>query len=194
MTNENEHHSYDQLIDPSRVLEVPMKSWEASDENHAVLFTRGLGPCIGITIYDTAKKRGFMGHIANPNSPEEFAVLEEMFAAVRSTGSDVKRLKVWVRGGQSDEGMRKAAIEGTGIDIPQIGKDEIERRLKELMGDTIEKADIQYDTAPMFGNTSTMQRLDTETGEFVSRAYSIGEYQRALGELSMYGIEQERNG
>lgn len=183
MTNEKLSPSHNQLIDSDRVTEVAMKGWEASDESHTVLFTHGLGPCIGITIFDPATKRGFMGHIANPAL--EAATLDDMFAAVRSNVQDPSILRVWIRGGQTDEAMAKSAQEGMGIDFPQMGRDIIEERIKDLMGSAAEKADIQYDPAPMFGNSATMQRLDTETGEFVSRAYSTGEYQMTLGMLAM---------
>lgn len=133
-----------------------------------------------------------MGHFANPAL--ESGALDDMFAAVHSNVDDPQRLKIWVRGGQVDEAMTKMAQEGMGIDFPQMGKDIIEARLNELLGGQATDVDIQYDSSPMSSDDAMMQRLDAEKGEFVSRAYSVGEYQIALGELSMHGIAQEGNG
>lgn len=191
MSNENTPQTHNQLIDPLRVTEIPMKAWGASDGTHTVLFTHGLGPCIGLTVYDPVTKKGFMGHIANPAL--EQGTLDEMFAAIRSTTEDTARLQIWVRGGQSDLNMTENAAKGKGLDFPQMGKDTINEYLENLVGQDKTGVDIQYDTEPMLGDTATMQRLDTESGEFVSKAYGYGEYRTALGLLSLQGISREHD-
>lgn len=46
-----------QLIPSNKVREIPMKGWGSTDAAHSVLFTHGLGPCIGVTIFDPASKK-----------------------------------------------------------------------------------------------------------------------------------------
>lgn len=196
MTNETVFQNHDQLIDPTRVLEVPMNAWKTSDESHTVLFSHGFGPCIGITVFDPLSKKGFMGHIANPVT--ERGRIDEMFAAVRNNVNDLSQLKIWVRGGQAgDEPELDVSSPDYYIELGksngnlQNRMDTVTECIATLVGHDQSSVDIQYDPEPISSGSRTMQRLDTETGEFVSHAYSTGEYQMALGELSLYGINQE---
>lgn len=195
MSRENTLPSPDHFIAPNRVLEVPMKSWAASDESHTVLFTHGLGPCIGLTVYDPATKKGFMGHIADPVLQQ--GMIEEMFDALKQDVSDPSKLKIWVRGGQKGAESEDEILEtdpnyyfrlGQSNSSLEARKKTVEECIQALVGDAGPNVDIHYDESLMVDGTSTMQRLDTTTGEFVSHAYSAEEYQIALGSLSLSEI------
>lgn len=191
MTNENTRQTHNQLIDSLHAVEVPQNQWAQSDDNKGVLFTHGLGPCIGVTMYDPVTKKGFMAHAVQIVNPEiGKGVLSEMVSAVRTVVDDTTRLKIWVRGGQTDAAIVDRAARRDGIDFSQMGKDFLDQYIEDLVGSDKSRVDIQYDPEPMWGDSATMQRLDTTTGEFTSHAYSVSQYQSALSKLSLSNIVQ----
>jgi chemotaxis receptor (MCP) glutamine deamidase CheD len=60
------------------------------------LITSGIGPCIGLAVYEPETKRGYLGHADMYSSSNVFG---EMLKNIIEGGSDVNKLRCWLRGG-----------------------------------------------------------------------------------------------
>lgn len=89
-------------------IEVGMAEMKISSSPH-ILVTRGLGSCLGITVYDVQKRIGGLAHAMLPcfemakikTNPHKFvdSVVPLMFEELKKHGCKVSDLKVKVFGG-----------------------------------------------------------------------------------------------
>lgn len=75
------------------MIEVEQGVWKVAKAPD-IIETTGLGPCLGIILYDKKEKQAAVGHFANPEQGE----LENFFVQVRQLFLDKKNLKVYVGG------------------------------------------------------------------------------------------------
>lgn len=163
---------------PKEVAFVEMKQWRATSDQaeQTTLATIGLGPCIGLTLYNATTKQGWMGHFANPVFEE--ASVAAMLDEAASSGSPAT-MKIWVRGGQNNPNKP----DEIGIDFSAMGKE----RITDLLSSrkfTIDAADIAYDSRS-WAEGATVQRLDVKTGEFQSVVMGAETIPRQLGALGL---------
>jgi hypothetical protein len=101
-------------------------------------------------------------------------------------------LKIWVRGGQKGTEPEISAPKTDPDYHLQLGMsngnfqnrtESVEECITVLVGEDQSRIDYLYDDMPISDSVTTMQRLDTKTGEFVSSAYSIQDYRAELGNL-----------
>jgi len=91
------------------IVEVQMADLQIYPHPPAVLVTRGLGSCLGITFYDPVKKLGAMAHAMLPdmdkakmrNNPHRFVngCINEMVAEFEKRGCPKNRIVVKLFGG-----------------------------------------------------------------------------------------------
>ncbi|MGA2751163.1 MAG: chemotaxis protein CheD [Verrucomicrobiota bacterium] len=96
---------------PEKTLVVGVAEMVASNDPGAELVTYSLGSCLGVTIYDPAKKVGGLLHLMLPDSSIDGAKamtvpfmfvdtgVPRLFQAVYSLGGDRRRLIIKVAGG-----------------------------------------------------------------------------------------------
>ena len=90
------------------IIEVGMADMKISTPPHT-LVTRGLGSCVGITLYDPHKKRGGLAHAMLPcfamakikTNPFKFvdSVIPLMFEELKKQGCKMEKLEVKLFGG-----------------------------------------------------------------------------------------------
>lgn len=75
-------------------IEVPMGRWDTA---HAqTIGTLGLGPCIGVAVYDPNSSRGYLSHAFGG----DITVVKEMLARAKGEVDEVGDLDCWVSGGK----------------------------------------------------------------------------------------------
>ena len=158
MTSPNSYPtSHEQELAP-KPIDVGMKTWEATTAESPVVQTKGLGPCIGIAVYDAVKREGRMAHIAVPMLEQQ--TIADFLGSPVESPADTQNLQVWVRGGQPnlrDEGAKMFSL---------MGRDVIANSLA-AAGISPDQMDVAWDDEPM-GSRSTRMILDAQTGQFES--------------------------
>jgi hypothetical protein len=81
---------------------VEVMDWEKAFAPQ-VIGTQGLGPCVGVAIYNAKLREGYVGHFAG--HPAEAITVEEMVNEALLETSSPTELKAWVRGGSPDPGL-----------------------------------------------------------------------------------------
>lgn len=83
------------------VIDVGMSEWAVS-ENDGIIETYGLGLCIGVAIYDSRLRVGYLAHTASYLFPPAGYTdgLSNMLEAVKDRGGQPADLKVWIGGGR----------------------------------------------------------------------------------------------
>lgn len=76
-------------------IEVEMGEW-AEARNGRVIKTGGLGPCIGVAIYDPLEKKGYIAHTMGAESETIADLSEKLAVKIKNTS----KLKVWISGGE----------------------------------------------------------------------------------------------
>lgn len=83
--------------------------WEKGSQSD-ILYTRGIGACIGVAIYDRLTKIGHMAHVFSTDSSQR-EVLEPMIESVIDLRSnEPSSLKGWVVGGSSEADMASSRL------------------------------------------------------------------------------------
>ena len=92
-------------------LESASENWDRSDievgmgeccegRGDRLIKTGGLGPCIGVAIYDPFEKKGYIAHTMGAES----ATIANLSAKLAVKIKNAAKLKVWISGGEiSDE-------------------------------------------------------------------------------------------
>lgn len=78
-------------------------------EQPDVLYTRGLGACIGVAVYDASTKIGHMAHIYSTLGAQK-TTLEPLLDSVRLGSTPDSELSAWVMGGSSEASIRGEKI------------------------------------------------------------------------------------
>jgi len=160
---------------PKKTLVVGVADMIASNDPVADLVTYSLGSCIGVTVYDPAKKVGGLFHVMLPDStidavkaqatPYMFvdAGLPRLFHAVYNLGGDRARLVIKVAGGSQFLDSQK---------VFNIGERNYQavRALLERNGLPIRAADVG-------GLACRTVRLSLATGEVTVQSPGIPVYQ-----------------
>lgn len=76
-------------------VRVEMGEW-AEARHGQFMETVGLGPCVGLALYDPVSRTGYMAHTCGP----ETRTLIDLLDAAAKDISQVSRLRVWIGGGQ----------------------------------------------------------------------------------------------
>jgi chemotaxis receptor (MCP) glutamine deamidase CheD len=130
---------------------VEQMEWEKASSPQTI-GTVGLGPCIGITLYNSQTKSGFVGHFVDPRG-ESIYVEEMVTEALAKTNPN--KITAWVRGGSIDP-------ETDDVNLCKATRNFVSTMLTQL---GITKTDIQW--------TQSSQNvvdliLDCKTGKFYS--------------------------
>ncbi|MCM8823129.1 MAG: chemotaxis protein CheD [Candidatus Omnitrophica bacterium] len=96
------------VVEEIKIIEVGMGEFKISSSPH-ILVTRGLGSCLGITLYDYTKKIGGLAHPMLPDidkaqinsNPTRFvnSVIEKMVDELKLRGCSVNSLVAKIFGG-----------------------------------------------------------------------------------------------
>lgn len=185
------HPAYEGF-DMRLVQHVDMKTWAASTDEKPFIATNGLGPCIGVALYDSGSKKGWVGHFAN--AVLETEALHAMLTDAVSTAGEAGGLHVYVRGGQDSRRLQQRAAAGDlVIDIGAANKDTVAEAL-EQHGIEPSQTDTQYDERywddpGQEGCTRIL--LDTRTGDLHEWRKETGEVIQKVGSLGIAGSAQE---
>lgn len=76
-------------------IDVEMFEWAEAGKDK-VIGTSGLGPCVGLILYDGKLKHSFVGHFTNPAMGEP----DEMLRTIKEKYPDASKLKAFLGGGQ----------------------------------------------------------------------------------------------
>ncbi|MFZ2522489.1 MAG: hypothetical protein WAX44_03210 [Minisyncoccia bacterium] len=109
--------------------------------------TTGLGPCVGVILYDPDTKRAFVGHFIDPR----IKYFEDMLTEAKKLFGDLKKVKVYVGGGAFNPD-----------DAPDFTDDKEIRRFVEdkLAENGFQDLKINYHNS----TDSTVLSIDTKTG------------------------------
>lgn len=116
-----------------------------------VVETGGLGPCVGIFIYDPVTKQAIAAHFTDPIQDEK--IFSEMLDEVDQIFPDKQRLRVYIGGGGP---LEEESLDET-KETRSFVKEEIKRRGFQKAQVKIRWTDDSLETVQM--------RLTTETGE-----------------------------
>ncbi|MGI9027888.1 MAG: hypothetical protein ACR2FM_03575 [Candidatus Saccharimonadales bacterium] len=84
-------------------VRVAAGHWEKG-QGSDVLYTREIGACIGVAIYDTAARIGHMAHVYSTEG-SQLAVIGGVVDSIRLNSTDSSSLIGWVSGGSSEAKM-----------------------------------------------------------------------------------------
>ena len=79
-------------------IEVGMGEW-AEARRGEVIKTGGLGPCVGVAIFDPNQRVGYIAHTIGP----EIDTIESLFKELVIKAKNTSKLKAWVTGGYTIE-------------------------------------------------------------------------------------------
>lgn len=133
-------------------IQLDQNEWTYADAP-LIVETTGLGPCIGIIIYDNTKKGAFVGHFTYPlYEPQEF---NEMLSAAKKRFKSISSVKVYVGGG--------SAVDPDDAQELKHDKENHAFVKKELLalGFRDDQLEITYQNS----NQSTILGINTSTGE-----------------------------
>jgi hypothetical protein len=80
---------------------VDMMDWEKASAPQ-IIGTEGLGPCVGVALFNASLQEGYVVHFAG--HPSEARTVEEMVSEALLGTSSPAELKAWVRGGSPNPG------------------------------------------------------------------------------------------
>lgn len=140
-------------------IEVEMDSWgEASTPD--VIGTDGLGPCVGVIIYDHRRKHAIVAHLMAPS----FGLPQEFVDAVQERYPDKSGLKVYLGGAEP---------------ASELGIEEIEKdRTATIEGfKRIGFKENQISKKWAAPKTMTGMAIDTKTGKVTYKSISDEEFE-----------------
>lgn len=82
-------------------IEVDWGTWEWGEDTE-ILSTEGLGPCIGVAIYDVVAKIGHLAHVF-PNQLSQNGLLRPFMNSVQHRTTGPPNLRGWIVGGATAE-------------------------------------------------------------------------------------------
>lgn len=114
-----------------------------------IIETTGLGPCVGVIVYDPESKQAMVGHFVDPTVDDFPGMLDE---AVKHF-PDKSKLKIYIGGGAPEPD-----------DAPHFTHDKEKRAFvkKQLVDHGFQNSQIT--TRYQNSNDSTILRIDTSTG------------------------------
>lgn len=151
------------IAPPRKTLVVGVADMAVSNDSSAEIVTYSLGSCLGITIYDPAKKIGGLLHLMLPDSKIDAARatsapymfvdtgVPRLFHAAYNLGADRNRLAIKVAGGAQLLDQQK---------IFNIGA-----RNFEALGKLLAQNGLKAHAADIGGLSSRTVRLDLTTGQ-----------------------------
>lgn len=151
------------IAPPRKTLVVGVADMAVSNDSSAEIVTYSLGSCLGITIYDPAKKIGGLLHLMLPDSKIDAARatsapymfvdtgVPRLFHAAYNLGADRNRLVIKVAGGAQLLDQQK---------IFNIGA-----RNFEALGKLLAQNGLKAHAADIGGLSSRTVRLDLTTGQ-----------------------------
>ncbi len=138
-----------------RLHEIPVKmfEWKIAGPD-SLLFTEGLGPCIGLALWDPETKKGLLGHWAA--AVHEEPDIREAMSSFVSPGN--LTVNAYLRGGE---------IDGDEFGEKKLIRDsrKVVLKLLSLFGIATEKIDTQWSKGP---GSSVSMWLSVDTGKFTS--------------------------
>jgi len=154
-------------------VRVGMAEYKAA-RSPAVLVSLGLGSCVGVALYESAKKIGGLAHIMLPDSglsgkkdfnPGKFAdtAIEMLIQDMASIGVDPKRLTVKIAGGAQMFQIK------SDNHIMQIG-----RRNVEAVKSKLAALNIRIISEDVEGNYGRTIEFNCETGELTIKTIGHG--------------------
>jgi len=87
-------------------VEVLPGKWEIGQASD-VLYTRGVGACLGIAVYDTANAIGHMAHVFSTDGSQR-AVLGPFIDSINLHAADPASLIGWVAGASSEANVAES--------------------------------------------------------------------------------------
>lgn len=179
-------------FDTGQVQHVDMKTWASSSGDKPYLATHGLGPCVGVAVYDPGTKRGWVGHFANPAQEQE--ELHAMFGDATASAGGAESLHVYVRGGQDSRVLKERAAAGElVIDTGLLNKETVAAVLERFHIDPA-NTDTRYDDRfwdDPGQQGCTRMLLDTNTGELHEWKKETGEIIQKVGQFGITGVINE---
>lgn len=151
------------IAPPRKTLVVGVADMAVSNDSSAEIVTYSLGSCLGITIYDPAKKIGGLLHLMLPDSKIDAAKatsapymfvdtgVPRLFHAAYNLGADRNRLAIKVAGGAQLLDQQKIFNIGT--------------RNFEALGKLLAQNGLKAHAADIGGLSSRTVRLDLTTGQ-----------------------------
>ncbi len=129
-------------LDSKESIEVAQGEYTIAkfSEDSKYMQTYGLGPCVGVTIYDKKNKVGFMAHIDTPSKAKSLLKAINKF---KTGGTDFSECETRIIGGQTGVSMETVKI------IKQI----------------IEQENLPLYEMDVFGHTVRAIQLNLENGE-----------------------------
>jgi len=135
--------------EPETIEVSESDEWKITKAPH-IIETTGLGPCIGVIIYDPQSKNAMVGHFADPR-PDN---LEGMLDEAIKTFPDTTKIKIYVGGGSPELCCD-----------PHLTND---KAIKNFVKQQLEAhgfQDSQITTHYLsLSNETTIMRIDTSTG------------------------------
>ena len=117
------------MLDWWNKMQVEMSTWEYAGAPE-ILETQGLGPCMGIAIYDPQTKSGYLAHLVSPISTTHW---QELMGDVSSSFPNLSELEVTLAGAciedETDIGNREYVFD----DLTERGF----RKIREAFNDNI---------------------------------------------------------
>ncbi|MDB5181874.1 MAG: hypothetical protein JWP13_637 [Candidatus Saccharibacteria bacterium] len=162
---------------PSQPINVGMQGWEKTTAESPIIQTHGLGPCIGIAIYNPADKVGHLAHIATPGAEQQ--TIADFLSSATDNGAAAQNLQVWVRGGQVNR--QNAGSEFIGL----FGRQSLVEGLT-AAGISAEQMNVEWDENPV-ESQGTRMKLDATTGEFQSLVAPAPHVAQAIGQEALMG-------
>ncbi|MFA5129777.1 MAG: hypothetical protein WC477_02525 [Patescibacteria group bacterium] len=151
-------------LEPEVVTVDQWEGWKKA-ASPAIIETTGLGPCIGVVIYDSDSKQAMVGHFLDPMTGD----FSDMLNVAVKTYPDKKNLKIYIGGGAPDP-----------VNAPSFAYDKEKRNfIKEQLAKHGFQ-DGQFKIHYQNSDSSTILRIDTSTGHV--------EYDEDVDE---YGIEDK---
>lgn len=157
----------------NETVRVGMAEYKAA-KSPAILVTLGLGSCVGVALYESAKKIGGLAHIMLPDSslsgkrdfnPGKFAdtAIDVLISDMVKMGADPKKIVSKIAGGAQ---MFKIKTENN---LMQIG-----RRNVEAVRNRLAQLNIRIIGEDVEGNYGRTIEFDCETGRLTIKTIGYG--------------------
>jgi hypothetical protein len=146
-------------------IKVEMGEW-ATARDGQFMETVGLGPCVGLALYDPASRVGYMAHTCGP----EIRTIIELLDAAAMDIATATKIKAWLSGGQLD---CEHDVPGEPVYYPTIRED----ILALLSGFGIQTKNLQVNWVDDLNQMAHIC-LDSGTGEGNIEIEDVPDYYR----------------
>ena len=134
--------------EPETIEVSQWDSWKITKAPN-VIETTGLGPCVGVIVYDTESKQAMVGHFVDPRVDNLQGMLDEAVQLF----PNVSKVKIYVGGQEPDTD-----------DAPHFTEDKAIRAFVKQQLETHGFQNSQITTKYQDSASSTILRIDTSTG------------------------------